>query len=61
MASNVVRSNNFFRHYFMKKKQEGVTAQKALFAVTHKLIRNACLFINQVIIERSKPSGENQL
>jgi len=39
MASSVVRSNNFFRQYFIRKKKEGASAQKALFAVTHKLIR----------------------
>jgi transposase len=39
MASSVVRSNNLFRLYFIRKKKEGVSAQKALFAVTHKLIR----------------------
>lgn len=39
MASSVVKSNNFFRQYFIRKKKEGVSAQKALFAVTHKLIR----------------------
>jgi transposase len=39
MASSVVKSNSFFRRYFMKKKKKGMSSQKALFAVAHKLIR----------------------
>jgi transposase len=39
MASSVVKCNSFFRHYFISKKKKGVSPQKALFAVVHKLIR----------------------
>jgi transposase len=39
MASSVAKSNSFFRHYFIKKKKKGMSPQKALFAVAHKLIR----------------------
>jgi transposase len=39
MASSVVKSNSFFRCYFIKKKKEGMSPQKALFAVAHKLTR----------------------
>jgi transposase len=39
MASSVVKSNSFFRDYFIRRKNKGMSSQKALFAVTHKLIR----------------------
>jgi len=39
MASSVVLNNAFFKSYFLKRKQEGLPPQKALFAVSHKLIR----------------------
>lgn len=39
MASSVVKNNSFFRHYFIRKKKKGMSPQKALFTVSHKLIR----------------------
>ena len=39
MASSVVKSNSFFRQYFISKKKKGMSPQKALFAVAHKLVR----------------------
>jgi transposase len=39
MAYRVVADNSFFREYFIRRKKEGMPAQKALFAVAHKLIR----------------------
>jgi hypothetical protein len=34
-----VEDNSFFKEYFIRRKKEGISPQKALFAVTHKLIR----------------------
>ena len=34
-----VRSNNVFREYFLRRKQEGLPPMKALLATAHKLIR----------------------
>lgn len=39
MASRVVEENSIFKAYFKKKKNEGMSPQKALFGVIHKLIR----------------------
>lgn len=39
MARCVIRSNNIFREYFLKRKAEGLVPMKALLATAHKLIR----------------------
>jgi transposase len=39
MASRVVEYNSYFKEYSLKRKKEGMSPQKALFAVAHKLIR----------------------
>jgi transposase len=39
MATSVVSQNAFFKAYFVRRKQEGLPPQKALFAVAHKLLR----------------------
>jgi transposase len=39
MASRAVEHNSFFRAYSTKRKKEGMSPQKTLFAVAHKLIR----------------------
>lgn len=39
MTSCVVRSNNVFRQYFLKRKQEGLPPKKAILATAHKLLR----------------------
>ena len=39
MASRVVEENSIFKAYFVRKKKEGMSPQKALFGVIHKLIR----------------------
>jgi transposase len=39
MARCVVRSDNVFREYFLKRKSEGLAPMKALLATAHKLIR----------------------
>lgn len=39
MASRVVEENGMFRAYFIRKKNSGMSPQKALFGVIHKLIR----------------------
>jgi hypothetical protein len=39
MSSCVVKNNSFFRDYALRRKREGMSSQKALFAVAHKLIR----------------------
>lgn len=39
MARCVVRSDNVFREYFLKRKVEGLAPMKALLATAHKLIR----------------------
>jgi len=39
MASAVVSQNAFFKVYFVRRKKEGLTPQRALLATAHKLIR----------------------
>ena len=39
MASAVVSQNAFFKAYFVRRKREGLTPQRALLATAHKLIR----------------------
>jgi transposase len=39
MTTCVVRSNNIFRQYFLKRKQEGLPPKKAILATAHKLLR----------------------
>ena len=39
MTLCVVRSQNIFREYFLKRKGEGLPAKKALLATAHKLLR----------------------
>jgi transposase len=39
MALCVVRSQNVFREYFLKRKGEGLPAKKAVLATAHKLLR----------------------
>lgn len=39
MARRVVEDNSFFKEYFVRRKKERMSPQKALFAVTHKLLR----------------------
>jgi transposase len=47
MASSVVSKNAFFKSYFLKRKKEGLTPQKVLFAVAHKLIRVIYAMLSQ--------------
>ncbi len=39
MASAVVSQNAFFKAYFVRRKREGLSPQRALLATAHKLIR----------------------
>jgi transposase len=39
MTTCVVRSNNIFRQYFLKRKAEGLPPKKAILATAHKLLR----------------------
>src|SRR5512139_218924 len=39
MTLCVVRSQNVFREYFLKRKAEGLPAKKAILATAHKLLR----------------------
>ena len=39
MTLCVVRSQNVFREYFLKRKGEGLPAKKAILATAHKLLR----------------------
>jgi len=39
MTTCVVRSNNVFRLYFLKRKAEGLPPKKAILATAHKLLR----------------------
>jgi transposase len=39
MTLCVVRSQNIFREYFLKRKAEGLPAKKAILATAHKLLR----------------------
>jgi transposase len=39
MTLCVVRSQNIFREYFLKRKGEGLPAKKAILATAHKLLR----------------------
>jgi transposase len=39
MTLCVVRSQNIFREYFLKRKAEGLPAPKAILATSHKLLR----------------------
>ena len=39
MTTCVVRSNNIFRQYFLKRKEEGLPPKKAILATAHKLLR----------------------
>jgi transposase len=39
MTTCVVRSNNIFRQYFLKRKEGGLPPKKAILATAHKLLR----------------------
>jgi transposase len=39
MTTCAVRSNNIFRQYFLKRKEEGLPPKKAILATAHKLLR----------------------
>jgi transposase len=39
MTTCVVRCNNIFRQYFLKRKAEGLPPKKAILATAHKLLR----------------------
>ncbi len=39
MASCIVRNDNAFRSYFLKRKREGLSYKEAVIATSHKLIR----------------------
>jgi transposase len=47
MTASVVSQNAFFKAYFLKRKQEGLAPQKALFATAHKLIRVIFAMLSQ--------------
>mgnify|MGYP001544382690 FL=1 len=47
MRTSVVTQNAFFKAYFLRRKKEGLPAQKALFAVAHKLIRVIFAMLSQ--------------
>ena len=47
MTISVVSQNVFFKAYFLRRKQEGLPPQKALFAVAHKLIRVIFAMLSQ--------------
>lgn len=38
MTIGVIRCNNFFKKYFLKRKQDGLSFRKAVMATAHKLI-----------------------
>ena len=47
MTASVVSQNPFFKAYFLKRKQEGLAPQKAIFATAHKLIRVIFAMLSQ--------------
>lgn len=47
MANSVVIQNPFFKSYYLKRKKEGLAPRKALFAVSHKLIRVIYAMLSQ--------------
>jgi transposase len=47
MANSVVIKNAFFKAYYWKRKKEGLAPRKALFAVSHKLIRVIYAMLSQ--------------
>ena len=47
MANSVVSKNPFFKAYYWKRKKEGLAPRKALFAVSHKLIRVIYAMLSQ--------------
>ena len=54
MATSVASQNAFFKAYFLKRKEEGLVPQKALFAVAHKLIRVIFAMLSQRTYFRTK-------
>ena len=52
MARCVVRSDNAFRTYFLKRKAEGLAPMKALLATAHKLIRTIFAMLTNKTIYR---------
>jgi transposase len=47
MTTSVVSQNAFFKAYFLKRKEEGLPPQKAIFATAHKLIRVIFAMLSQ--------------
>jgi len=47
MTTSVVSQNAFFKAYFLKRKEEGLAPQKAIFATAHKLIRVIFAMLSQ--------------
>jgi transposase len=47
MTASVVSQNAFFKAYFLKRKQEGLAPQKAIFATAHKMIRVIFAMLSQ--------------
>ena len=39
MTLCVIRSQNVFREYFLRRKEEGLPPKKAILATAHKLLR----------------------
>ncbi|MGA1847693.1 transposase, partial [Deferribacter abyssi] len=39
MASGVIKFNEYFRAYYLKKKEEGMPHRKAMIALCNKLVR----------------------
>jgi len=46
-APSVVSRNGFFKACFLKRKEEGLPPQKAIFATAHKLIRLIFAMLSQ--------------
>ena len=47
MTTSVDSQNAFFKAYFLRRKNEGLPPQKAIFATAHKLIRAVFAMFSQ--------------
>ncbi len=60
MAMSAIRSNEYFKDYYMKKRQEGMQHRKAIVALMNKLVRVIYALLKKrekFSLEKAKPTS----
>ena len=56
MAEKVVMFNDFFKAYYLKRREDGLPYKKAIMATAHKLIRTIFAMLSNRTLFNAKAS-----